>query len=50
MGAGAWRLAFRGVRVLALTPSSEVIRVIQFPEHPDLEGGERNRRQDECDH
>jgi hypothetical protein len=43
-------LDFRGVRVLALTPSSEVILFAQFPEHPDLEGGESNRRQDECDH
>lgn len=40
----------RGVRVLALTPSSNVILFTQFPEHPELEGGESNRRQDECDH
>lgn len=48
--AGAWRFGLRGVRVLALTPPSGVILFTQFPEHADLEGGESNRRQDECDH
>jgi hypothetical protein len=40
-----WALAggdrgFRGLRVRALPPASTVILFTQFPEQPDLEGGE----------
>ena len=48
--AGVLARGVRGVLGLALTPSSNVILFTQFPEHAELEGGESNRRQDECDH